>query len=430
MSATLQERAIAIEAGVVSLSQGTESYSIGRVPIDDIEAVSMARRRRSSPTRSKKLAAAEGLSITERADESDGYTSEEQACSSSLEVGDDSDGIMSAGEAYDKASRRDRMVRVRNTFITIEDEETGKVQTKKRAQSWHVSTLDLMDDARIHEADHFFESKPALCESSTGETVDDVVAPVAPLSEHFVKDDSAKQVPCPAYQARRPTALDRGISPECHSALSTPGTCSTSASSEHVKQLSCDSGASLTSSLVRTYSLERNSACNTPRSSSMSETMESAASIGTGRTDVTKAVPQNFEAVVGRAYMLGEPSNLVVPLVGIPCGPMVQPVFAMPSIPSADVPGVLMDTAHQAMMPTSTMVNWLPSIGSAGHYRKLCKPCAFGRDKCRNGANCEFCHICKPVEKSKRGRCILKRRKQAEELHNDLLDFQSDMQRA
>jgi len=65
----------------------------------------------------------------------------------------------------------------------------------------------------------------------------------------------------------------------------------------------------------------------------------------------------------------------------------------------------------------------LPSIGSAGHHMGLCKPCAFG-DYCRNGAKCEFCHICKPIAKKKGGRWILKRRKNNQELQGEMLDLQ------
>jgi hypothetical protein len=64
----------------------------------------------------------------------------------------------------------------------------------------------------------------------------------------------------------------------------------------------------------------------------------------------------------------------------------------------------------------------LPSLGSVGHYRGTCKPCAFG-DKCRNGADCEFCHLCKIAQKTKGGRWILKRRKRAQEFHNDLVNL-------
>jgi len=37
----------------------------------------------------------------------------------------------------------------------------------------------------------------------------------------------------------------------------------------------------------------------------------------------------------------------------------------------------------------------LPSAGSEGHHRGLCKPCAFVHTKgCENGKLCEFCHLC------------------------------------
>lgn len=45
----------------------------------------------------------------------------------------------------------------------------------------------------------------------------------------------------------------------------------------------------------------------------------------------------------------------------------------------------------------------LPSIGSAGHLRGECKPCAFLHTKgCDNGAVCRFCHLCDAGEKKRR----------------------------
>eukprot|EP00929_Paragymnodinium_shiwhaense_P063983 TRINITY_DN32017_c0_g1_i1.p1 TRINITY_DN32017_c0_g1~~TRINITY_DN32017_c0_g1_i1.p1 ORF type:complete len:247 (+),score=70.49 TRINITY_DN32017_c0_g1_i1:86-826(+) len=45
----------------------------------------------------------------------------------------------------------------------------------------------------------------------------------------------------------------------------------------------------------------------------------------------------------------------------------------------------------------------LPSIGSAGHGRRRCKPCAFVLTKgCQNGRECRFCHLCEPGEKKRR----------------------------
>eukprot|EP00928_Gymnodinium_smaydae_P072365 TRINITY_DN55739_c0_g1_i1.p1 TRINITY_DN55739_c0_g1~~TRINITY_DN55739_c0_g1_i1.p1 ORF type:complete len:438 (-),score=46.18 TRINITY_DN55739_c0_g1_i1:380-1636(-) len=45
----------------------------------------------------------------------------------------------------------------------------------------------------------------------------------------------------------------------------------------------------------------------------------------------------------------------------------------------------------------------MPSIGSAGHAFRECKPCAFLYTKgCENGAMCKFCHLCDAGEKKKR----------------------------
>jgi hypothetical protein len=45
----------------------------------------------------------------------------------------------------------------------------------------------------------------------------------------------------------------------------------------------------------------------------------------------------------------------------------------------------------------------LPSIGSALHSCNQCKPCEFfHRSICKKGANCEFCHLCGPLEKKLR----------------------------
>lgn len=45
----------------------------------------------------------------------------------------------------------------------------------------------------------------------------------------------------------------------------------------------------------------------------------------------------------------------------------------------------------------------LPSVGSAGHARRDCKPCAFVATKgCAIGVQCHFCHLCEPGEKKRR----------------------------
>lgn len=38
----------------------------------------------------------------------------------------------------------------------------------------------------------------------------------------------------------------------------------------------------------------------------------------------------------------------------------------------------------------------LPSVGSVGHSRGLCRPCGFvhHKDGCQMGSSCNFCHLC------------------------------------
>eukprot|EP00434_Breviolum_minutum_P022488 symbB.v1.2.019843.t4/scaffold1644.1/size164340/13 len=45
-----------------------------------------------------------------------------------------------------------------------------------------------------------------------------------------------------------------------------------------------------------------------------------------------------------------------------------------------------------------------PSVGSAEHETRLCKPCVFfwNSKGCRNGQGCLFCHVCRPGEKKRR----------------------------
>lgn len=46
----------------------------------------------------------------------------------------------------------------------------------------------------------------------------------------------------------------------------------------------------------------------------------------------------------------------------------------------------------------------LPTVGSQGHHRGRCKPCAFAwkSEGCQGGIDCPFCHLCDPNEKKKR----------------------------
>jgi len=61
----------------------------------------------------------------------------------------------------------------------------------------------------------------------------------------------------------------------------------------------------------------------------------------------------------------------------------------------------------------------MPSIGSAGHHLRQCKPCAFvATAGCSNGAECTFCHLCDPGEKKRRQKEKRVVRSTARELRN------------
>jgi hypothetical protein len=56
----------------------------------------------------------------------------------------------------------------------------------------------------------------------------------------------------------------------------------------------------------------------------------------------------------------------------------------------------------------------LPSVGSVGHAKGRCKPCAFLHVKgCENGAVCRFCHLCEAGEKKRRAKEKLASRRKA-----------------
>lgn len=44
----------------------------------------------------------------------------------------------------------------------------------------------------------------------------------------------------------------------------------------------------------------------------------------------------------------------------------------------------------------------MPTVGSAGHYLRVCKPCAFVTKGCQSGIECRFCHLCEVGEKKRR----------------------------
>jgi len=81
------------------------------------------------------------------------------------------------------------------------------------------------------------------------------------------------------------------------------------------------------------------------------------------------------------------------------------------SATSWELPSHTLDQASYWVPPMTAMQTQanqgLPSIGSAGHRKGCCKPCAFVyKGGCENGALCTYCHLCPPGEKQRRKRQV------------------------
>merc|ERR1711879_325383 len=63
----------------------------------------------------------------------------------------------------------------------------------------------------------------------------------------------------------------------------------------------------------------------------------------------------------------------------------------------------------------------LPSIGSQGHSRGLCRPCGFAHhaNGCEKGSLCEFCHICPrgTIERQRKTKRHMNRARRQIQLH-------------
>jgi len=58
----------------------------------------------------------------------------------------------------------------------------------------------------------------------------------------------------------------------------------------------------------------------------------------------------------------------------------------------------------------------MPSVGSSGHFKGSCRPCAFLHTKgCDNGLACTFCHLCEPGERKRRQKEKLQHRRAAQQ---------------
>jgi len=94
----------------------------------------------------------------------------------------------------------------------------------------------------------------------------------------------------------------------------------------------------------------------------------------------------------------------------------VQPPFAvMPGMQKAPVlarPAAVTLRLAEALEPVVRFTA-IPTIGSAGHALRKCKPCAFAwkESGCQSGASCKFCHLCDPAEKKRRRKAKLQLRR-------------------
>jgi len=79
-----------------------------------------------------------------------------------------------------------------------------------------------------------------------------------------------------------------------------------------------------------------------------------------------------------------------------------QNMFDMRAFPRKEFPCA--GTQHPSVaLPIGSSV--CPTVGSQGHWRGACKPCAFFHTKgCGCGIHCVFCHLCAPDEKKRRAK--------------------------
>merc|ERR1712070_415016 len=90
-------------------------------------------------------------------------------------------------------------------------------------------------------------------------------------------------------------------------------------------------------------------------------------------------------------------------------------LFVMPAMQRAPVlarPAAVTLRLAEALEPVVGFAA-IPTIGSAGHALRKCKPCAFAwkESGCQSGASCKFCHLCDPAEKKRRRKAKLQLRR-------------------
>jgi len=89
-----------------------------------------------------------------------------------------------------------------------------------------------------------------------------------------------------------------------------------------------------------------------------------------------------------------------------------QPLPWMHRAPVLSRPAAVTLRLAEALQPVSGFAA-IPTIGSAGHSLRKCKPCAFAwkESGCQSGASCKFCHLCDPAEKKRRRKAKLQVRR-------------------
>lgn len=81
-------------------------------------------------------------------------------------------------------------------------------------------------------------------------------------------------------------------------------------------------------------------------------------------------------------------------------------------------PASLLQSLPGSLGPLALGSPAMPTIGSAGHHVRRCKPCAFVLKGCNSGVDCKFCHLCDFGEKKRRKKEKVALRREANKKRN------------
>jgi hypothetical protein len=291
---------------------------------------------------------------------------------------------------------------VRNTFIDVDDDEDMTTPFRQRAQTWH-GTRGTLSPCAI--GDDIKPLWPSDCESSVDDEEGTTLAPFTPEVTEECWTDGEEGTPCGSVFFGWASCTPMGV------------------------QESCEQEFSILANRVQAPPPLNMTYCS---SSSFCLSPPGTVNTSTSSTDTTCQLDVETPSMFARN---GATSSGIMPYYSF-----AYPPVACTTLPNAGLVGGLahdQTPAHNAFAASRTGEfeaephqelkvgsRLLPSVGSAGHDKGLCKPCAFGGERCRNKQSCEFCHICKPIVKSKKGRYILKRRKNAEEIQADIRNLE------